>query len=325
MSGDGTFRSAVGRHRWGIVLAGGDGSRLLPLTRLICGDARPKQFCPLFGDETLLGRSLVRAETGIPREQILVSLTGHQREFFIEERRMRPSQRVVQPKNKGTAPPIIHGLLSIAAADSDAVVAVLPCDHHYGDEAAFTKELDSAFEAADCWPKSVIVLGAQSEHPEVEYGWIELGQAVPAAKSELFRVKGFQEKPQAARAAVLFARGDVWNTFVMVGSVSAFLGMIASTLPELIEHFGSFRLWDGGETNIEVAAYNAIPSTGFSHRVLEAAANRLLVQRLRNVGWSDLGDPARVISAIRTHSIRPRWLERWENRRAAHAAFAAAS
>src|SRR5437870_3591769 len=60
-------------NRWGVILAGGDGVRLRPLTKLICGDERPKQFCPLFDGRTLLAQTLRRAELTFPREQLMVS------------------------------------------------------------------------------------------------------------------------------------------------------------------------------------------------------------------------------------------------------------
>ena len=48
---------AVG-HRWVVILAGGDGKRLLPLTRKLSGDDRPKQFCRVLASETLLDQTL---------------------------------------------------------------------------------------------------------------------------------------------------------------------------------------------------------------------------------------------------------------------------
>src|SRR5579871_4380274 len=93
--------------RWGIVLAGGDGLRLRPLTRYICGDDRPKQFCPLYDGVTLLKQARARAERSILREQILYSLTLHHQPYYLRDLGDCPSQRIVQPLNKGTAPAIV--------------------------------------------------------------------------------------------------------------------------------------------------------------------------------------------------------------------------
>jgi mannose-1-phosphate guanylyltransferase len=178
-------------RRWGVLLAGGDGTRLQKLTRLICGDDRPKQFCPLFGNETLLEDTRKRAERSISREQILVPLTRSHRAFYLQEPGIRPSQRIVQPANKGTAPPILYSLLSIEQNDDEAIVAILPCDHYYSEEPAFTAALECAFDIAAQHPGSVVLLGEFPRSPEVDYGWIELGPSVGGAGGHWFHVRGF--------------------------------------------------------------------------------------------------------------------------------------
>lgn len=184
-------------NRWGVILAGGDGTRLQRLTRLICGDDRPKQFCPLVGNDTLLEQTRKRAELSIAFEQILFPLTKSHHAFYLQEPGIRPSQRIVQPANKGTAPPILYSLLSIEQHDKDAIVAILPCDHHYSDEQAFTVALDSAFDIAGQRTDSVVLLGAPPQGPEVEYGWIELGASARAAGNTFFTFVDFARNPQS--------------------------------------------------------------------------------------------------------------------------------
>jgi len=303
-------------NRWGVILAGGDGMRLRPLTKLISGDDRPKQFCPLFGGRTLLGQTLQRSERTIYREQLLVSLSGHHRKWYSQEDSLRPSQRVVQPENKGTAPPILHSLLSIAQLDLHALVAILPCDHHYTDEPLFASALESAFEAAAERPDSVILLGAKPHCPEVEYGWIELGSPLGREGSNLFQVRGFCEKPTLDIAQRLFNQGSVWNTFVMVGHVQAFLHMIHAALPGMLELLAPARLWTGQEMHIEKSFYQRIPSVNFSQQVLSAKPERLITLRLQDVGWSDLGDPGRAFTVARKSSCESVWVQNWAQAKA---------
>ena len=221
--------------RWGVILAGGDGTRLRRLTRLACGDDRPKQFCPLIGDDTLLEQTRIRAERSVPAERILFPLTRTHRDFYLREQGIRPSQRIVQPMNKGTAPPIIYSLLSIEQNDNGAMVAILPCDHHYSDERAFTAALESAFDVAARHRGSVMLLGALPRGPQTEYGWIELGPSSGGADSASFHVRRFCEKPSFHVARQLLERGALWNTFVMVGHVRGFLEMVKAARPGLIE------------------------------------------------------------------------------------------
>ena len=297
--------------RWGVILAGGDGTRLQQLTRLICGDDRPKQFCPLAGDETLLEQTQCRAERSIPWDRILFSLTRNHRAFYLEELGIRASQRIVQPANKGTAPAILHSLLSIEHLDRNAIVAILPCDHHYADEYTFTAALESAFEIAAERSESVVLIGAQPDRPEVEYGWIELGPPVGKESSELLRVRNFWEKPSLEIAQALLGERSAWNTFVMVGHVRAFLEMIAQAIPDVLEAVRRARLWTGSEAHIEESAYNQVLSSDFSRQVLSVEIARLLVLRVQNLGWSDLGDPGRVLAVLEESSLRPAWLREW--------------
>ena len=85
------------RRRWGVVLAGGDGTRLRELTRWVYGDDRPKQFCSLLGGRTLLEETILRAERSILPEQILYCVTRNHQNHYRRYLTGRPSQRIVQP------------------------------------------------------------------------------------------------------------------------------------------------------------------------------------------------------------------------------------
>jgi mannose-1-phosphate guanylyltransferase len=194
-------------HRWGVVLAGGDGTRLRELTQRVWGD-RPKQFCPILGDHTLLEETMHRAERSIPPEQIVFSLMQAHRQYYLPSLGSGPSPRIVQPFNKGTAPAILYALMRIAQTDADAIVSIFPCDHYYSPESAFTAALESALEIADQRTDSVVLFGAQPNEAEIEYGWIEIGEAV-GGHAGLFRVEGFQEKPPLALAQALLGSGSL--------------------------------------------------------------------------------------------------------------------
>jgi mannose-1-phosphate guanylyltransferase len=290
-------------------LAGGDGTRLQRLTRLICGDDRPKQFCPLVGNDTLLEQTRKRAERSIPREQILFLLTRSHRAFYLQEPGIRPSQRIVQPANKGTAPPMLYSLLSIEQNDKEAIVAILPCDHHYSDEQTFTAALESAFDIAAQHTGSVVLLGAHPQGPEVEYGWIELG---PSAGGASFHVRGFCEKPTVHAARELLERGSLWNTFVIVGHVRSFLEMVNAALTGLVEVFRKNELWAGAEVHIQDSLYDRIHSVDFSREVLSVQTRRLVALQLGRAGWSDVGNPERVMAVLQAAGLEPWWMKEWQ-------------
>ena len=314
----------AGTRRWGVILAGGDGLRLRRLTRFVCGDDRPKQFCPLLGKCTLLQEARERAERSICPGQILYSLTQAHQDYYLRDLGDRPSQRVVQPCNKGTAPAILYTLLYIAQMDPDAIVAILPSDHYYSRENVFTSAMESAFAIAEARPGSIALLGAQPKAREVEYGWIELGGVV-GPHPGVFHVTGFQEKPPLAIAEHLLRSGSLWNTFVMVGHVNAFLELALASVPGLMRALRSACVLSASdsETRIPEWLYDRLDPVEFSRHVLSPGARRLVTMGLGEVEWNDLGDPDRVISALLESGVElPSWATRWRAAREAERSIA---
>jgi mannose-1-phosphate guanylyltransferase len=197
--------------------------------------------------------------------------------------------------------------------DRDAIVAILPSDHYYSQESVFTVALESAFAMAEVRPQAVVLLGAQPKGPEVEYRWIEMGDIVRGTVADVFHVVRFHEKPRLPMAEHLFRSGCLWNTFVMVGYVSAFLDMAAASAPALFTALRSAHTLPGSddETRIPDWLYEHIDTTGFSRQVLTPAARQLITLRLGHAGWNDLGDPDRVMSVLLERGELPIWDTRW--------------
>ena len=287
-------------HRWGVILAGGDGKRLLSLTRNISGDERPKQFCPVMSDQTLLQQTQRRISRLIDPQRTLVVLTRKHERFYGEQVAGIPLSRLlIQPSNQGTAPAILCSLLRLEEMDPDAIVAVFPSDHYYSDDEAFVNYIDAAYAAAASRPRVVILLGIPAETPEVEYGWIEPDVARDrSALDSVLPVKRFWEKPHQALASELMERGCLWNSFVMVGHIAAFLNLIRRSLPDLVTSFEPIRsssMTGSGETTLD-EIYARVRTTCFSHDVMAVRPQDLAVLRATGLGWSDLGEPGRVLS-----------------------------
>ena len=284
---------------WAVILAGGDGNRLRPLTRMITGEDRPKQFCRLLGDGTLLAQTRSRLATTISPQQTLFAVVKAHEKFYRDELAdVSPSRLVVQPENMGTTAAIIRSLLRITSLAGDPIVGFFPTDHYYLKEMRFVTMVHLALRVARDHKEKVILLGARAEYPEVEYGWIEPGAGLPSPlPSSLLRVSRFWEKPSAHLARALRDRGCLWNTFVMIGRVSAFLNMLQATVPRMLHALGSEGHPPAEETPL-LRAEAAIPPGDFSQQVLSVSTAHLAVLPMGDVGWSDLGTPERVRLAM---------------------------
>lgn len=309
--GNGNVNRTSKAERWAVILAGGDGTRLQTLTRTISGDDRPKQFCPIIGGRTLLDQTRRRVALSVsPARTLTVVTQTHERFYKSLMKSTLKDRLLVQPENKGTAPAILFSLLRVAQLSPSATVAFFPSDHYFADDAEFMSHIDSAFSAVQTDSNMINLLGIKPEGAEVEYGWIEpepslLGQ-LPRAIS---RVRRFWEKPPETVARRLMRRGSLWNSFVMVGSVDAFLKMTQRALPELYEAFAAIAPSFG--TDLEARTldnlYSWIPSSNFSHEVLALRPEDLTVMQVSDVGWSDLGEPKRVFSTLRRIGVQTEW------------------
>jgi mannose-1-phosphate guanylyltransferase len=300
-------------HEWAVILAGGDGTRLKSLSRRITGDERPKQFCPVISDMSLVKETQKRVALEVAKERTLFLLNRLHQPYYSEILGGTPAGNLIeQPRNIGTAPAILYSVLKIAAADPQAIVAFFPSDHYVSDNTKFMAHIRRAFEAAHVRSDLVILLGVKPESPEVEYGWIEPAQAVQG-HGQLQGVRRFWEKPSSGLAAVLQLRGCLWNSFVMIASAQALIDMIAGATPALYRAFTSVSSLFG--TDDELGAirklYALFDETNFSDRVLARVPERLAVLKVSGIKWSDLGEPKRVLASIQTAGVRPRWMENY--------------
>lgn len=281
---------------WAIVLAAGDGTRLAPLTRQPDGTVVPKQYFDFGGGRTLLAGAVARARRLVAAEQVLAVVSeSHRRWWEAGVPGLLPSSLVVQPENRGTAPGLLLPLLHLYYRDPDAVVVVLPSDHHVGRENVLWRALASAVTVARREPLRVVLLGMKPDAPQSDYGWI---LANPGPADGPRGVAAFVEKPDRERATRLMEHGALWSSFMMVGHVSAFLKLFAQQAPELLRLMLT-RLASGGGTRPSealAAMYRSIPVSDFSRDVLEGGRESLSVMSVPECGWSDLGTPERVLA-----------------------------
>lgn len=281
--------------KWATILAGGSGVRLKSLTRALTGDDRPKQFCPLFAGKTLLAHTRARLAPSVGRSHTLCVVTrGHESYYRPELADLAPSHILEQPRNRGTAAAIAYTARQVRHEDHRALIGFFPADHYYEDVEVFRRAVDATYQAAAAHPDLVFLLGAEPDTAEVEYGWIEPGPPLPIAEVRAFSVARFWEKPSRTSAEALLSRRCLWNMFVMIGSARAFQTLLRAAVPQLMFAFDVAGHGAADSNSGIDRIYGALEPCDFSHDVLAHQSDRVAVVQIPNVGWVDLGQPARV-------------------------------
>jgi mannose-1-phosphate guanylyltransferase len=299
----------IRRHEWAVVLAGGEGVRLRALTRLVAGDERPKQFCRLLGQHTLLAATRQRVGLTVHPSRILYVVSRHHEGFYRDELdTVAPSRVIEQPMSRGTTTAIAYALARLATFEQAPLVGFFPADHHYEEPSACQRSLTEAFAAASQDRHRVYLIGAEPDHPEIEYGWIERGDEIPGLSGRAWQVAGFVEKPTETEALMLMRRRCLWNTFMLVGRHEAFVSLLESARPGLFARCVEATSYRDPMAEAQAMAdvYASVPTSDFSHDVLASRPHQLGVMRLPAAGWTDLGQPARVLEALAARGrLRP--------------------
>jgi len=278
-----------------VVLCGGSGTRLWPLSR----NGFPKQFLVLHGNQSLFQMALTRL-AGLAGDGFLgadpLVITNEAHRFLAADQlrevaRYDQARLLLEPEGRNTAPAITLAALAAMAQGQDPVLVVSPADQVVTDVAAYTTALRRAITCAA--NGSLTILGVPPTHPETGFGYIDSGSAPEAAQSHA--VKAFKEKPDAATAAEYLAAGHYfWNSGMFVVKASVWLAAIEAFNPTVCHTVTSS--WANARVDDHFVRPNPeqfvmAPSISADYAVLENCPGSdfgIEVVPL-DAGWSDLG------------------------------------
>ncbi|MGQ0811332.1 MAG: sugar phosphate nucleotidyltransferase [Nitrospiraceae bacterium] len=294
---------------WSIVLAGGDGMRTREFIRRWLGYEKSKQYCAFVGSRSMFQHTLDRAARLTPWERVVVVAARHHQHEVWPQLDGRPAGMVLlQPKNLDTGAGIFLPLTYILARDPQAIVVIYPSDHFIHREDPFLSAVDHAVWGSNRLGGRPVLLAAKPDSLELEYGWIKPGRSLGRiGKAPIQAVETFFEKPDEVTARGAKAAGGLWNTMVLAARGRDLWDLGWKCFPEMMHRFD--RLKDAIDTAEELrvldAIYDAMPRRNFSSHLLHCAPDRLAVMEMRDVLWSDWGNPERILSGIEKIGKRP--------------------
>lgn len=283
---DGKNGASDGRKRIvPVVLAGGTGTRLWPISRT----ARPKQFLALTGEHSLLQETLLRLSRD-PRYDAPIIVTNELYRFLVAEQAqevgVEAMRIVLEPVARNTAPAIAAASLLAADKSDDVLVHVLPSDHRIKVDDAYIHALDVAEAAA--LAGRLATFGIEPFEPATGFGYIEAGDPLPSGAHD---VRRFVEKPSADSAAEMIATGSYyWNSGMFLFKASVFLEECQKLVPEV--HAAAFdavnkAVQDFDFHRLDAEAFSRSPSISVDYAVFEKTELAAVVPA--PIDWSDLG------------------------------------
>jgi len=270
-----------------VILAGGSGTRLWPLSRALY----PKQMLDLVGENTMLQDTVLRLRAYPGMSAPIVICNQNHRFLAAEQLRaigVAPRAIILEPVGRNTAPAVAVAAVQAAGLD-DAALLVLPADHFI----AQVDRLHAALTVAEHFARRdhLITFGVVPRSPETGYGYIRKGRPLLDGGFEALQIAAFVEKPDQATAAAYVASGDYcWNSGMFMFRAAQVLAEMERLAPEMVAACQK-AVAEGREDldfmRLGEAAFSACPSDSIDYAVMEKTDRGVMVPL--DAGWNDLG------------------------------------
>jgi mannose-1-phosphate guanylyltransferase/mannose-6-phosphate isomerase len=273
-----------------VILAGGSGTRLWPLSR----ELFPKQFLSIIAEHTLLQSTVLRLY-GLEDVIDPVVICNENHRFLIAEQfraiDTKAGAIILEPIGKNTAPAVTLAALHALTIADDPVLLILPADHYIKDSQALRKAIGVGAHFAE--KGNLITFGIIPGSPETGYGYIRIGERVSSDHSEvaIFKSEQFVEKPNLETAQGYLDSGDyLWNSGMFMFLASQIIGELSQFSPQIVD--ACRAALDKGARDldflrIDTETFLSCPSDSIDYAVMEKTRKGLIVPL--SVGWNDLG------------------------------------
>ncbi len=270
-----------------VVIAGGVGSRLWPMSRA----QLPKQFIDFPGQQGSLFQATLKRLEGLSDLQCPVVVCNKDHRFLVAEqlRQLGKAENTImlEPFGRNTAPAVALAAMQVAAQNPEAVLLILPSDHLIDDKQVFHAAVKKAYELARSG--ALATFGIVPDVPETGYGYIERGAAADIEGA--FLVSSFQEKPDAATARKYLDAGSyLWNSGMFLFAAANYLAELEQYAPQMFaacqKAFAAI-VADSKFLTITAQSFESCPSDSIDYAVMEHTENAVVVPL--DAGWNDLG------------------------------------
>jgi mannose-1-phosphate guanylyltransferase/mannose-6-phosphate isomerase len=269
-----------------VILSGGAGSRLWPLSR----KALPKQLLPLAGPNTMIQETAARVRG--PNFAAPIVISGQEHRFLIAEQLraagVTGAQIILEPAGRNTAPAAAIASLKVLEDDPDGLILLMPSDHVIADVKAFHAAVEIAAKAAQ--GGNLVTFGIKPAAPETGYGYIKSAGALAAAPGA-FAIERFVEKPDRATAEKYLSSGEFyWNSGMFLFTAKAFIREMERLEPAMLSSCRdaiAHARRDMDFIRLGEVAFMACPSQSIDYAIMEHAAHAAIVPV--ELGWNDVG------------------------------------
>lgn len=269
-----------------VILAGGKGERLWPLSRR----EYPKQILSLLHENSLLVETVLRVGDAEVFHRPLVICNDTSRFLIADQLQSQDiADIIIEPVGRNTAAAAAIAALHISKNDPDAVMLILPSDHNIANASGFVNVVTGA--AGIARHNHLVTFGIIPDSVQTGYGYINLGKELGDKNTRAFIINKFVEKPDYKTAEAYTKSGEyLWNSGMFMMPASLYIAELKRLAPEILKY--SEMALENAKKDLQFMRldseyFTQCPSDSIDYAVMEKTEGSVVVPV--DIGWNDIG------------------------------------